>query len=822
MSPRRTLSFLLITALMTAWCHQAHAGEDPASLIEALRERKLDGLTRAWALRELADPARPASVQAQLAVELAGSLLSEADQAASDEDRAKKLSQARGALDLVLKIDPEPAIRFHLLSERAWIDAWAGLRMVDRAEFDPHKRVDPEARKHLERAIAVWSEQLDRIAGEGGEPAVRQALDAIKRSMMMRLGFASLTLARISSGPEREDRLKVAISRLTPLAANPSAEPAALETLGFLMRALRLAGEFERAHRVLDQWLTLESDPAIRDAVGCERTETHLAERRHLDALKVIVGLRDRDPAFSPRREFLYLRVLLADFEQLADQPEKIAKLQASAFRQLKRLRAEEGGYWTRRAEQLASETTGRLVMGSAETMKETAELLARTCDPAGAAQAWRQAADTALAEKRPADAAAFLFEAGRAFERAGDSRAAAASFADLARQFPEDERADDSLLQAVINLRRAFRAAPQPGDENRLRQWLADFRRSFPKSEGLGEISFVEAGLDAAGNRHSKAIAGYRSVPLTHRLGRAARLEATLVEERWRQPLGRDAPLSAEGLAEAKGAIEELLKAVPTDAGGAAERAELTIRLARYELDERIDTPAPAAERLSALLGSADLPHEFTLPARRLVPAALTLVGKSLAAEAEAARQSTAPVEELILSLTLLDDVAGRRSTLERRTFAQVQQPLSAALEGKLENLTGELRNDAEQALALVELNRGTPRDLESAIRRLEAIKRARPRDPALREHLARGLTFSGRYLPALDEWRALVSGLPEETPRWYRAKLGLSTALRLSGRPDQAKGMLDVLGQLHPDFGGPAMARRFTAERRRTDEAR
>jgi tetratricopeptide (TPR) repeat protein len=806
----------------------AAAGADDAAqaFLAALRERRLDALLEAFCRRELA-AAPQTSPNAELAVELSRLLAARAAETAEPGEREKGWRAADEVLLDAAAASDDPIVQARLTLQRAavaqaeadWLQQWDEMQ----GRFDD----SPPAARRLRDAVE-WLAQLQQSladasarGGEGRTSVERGRAAQLRRlsaACLARLGAAqtSYALALPPADPKRREMFEAAVEtirRIPPSSDDPESTAASAV---WLSRALRGLGRWREAWEALEAVESIDASPAIADRVFAERIEVLLGEDRLLEALELLHNARSARTNPPPQWEYLYLKILLGQAKAMHPDADAVGKLQASALRQLRRLEAAGDPVWLRRGELLLSRHARGLLLRDAEEYRQAGEILARAGDFAKAADLYRRAAEEALGRNQESDAVTLLTESARSWEKAASYASARDGYADLARRWPQHGAAAEALLRASVNARAAYLQDPTPENYAAIHRLVDEHLDRYPDADSAGEIRYLRGALRKAERKYEEAVREYTAIPPDHRLRRAGLVAAARTYEAWKAPLSDDA-LPDAALGRIVTFLESLLLPAPGEAPPLtpAERAEISVRLAKFLLDARVDRPADAEARLEAVLHDSQSPHEWRQQARRLLILAQARQSKYAAAERLARDHSESPPEELLASIELLQRHADVAPEVERPYIGRLQSNLASPIAETLDSLPAKERLPFELALARIELNLAAPDALMKAERRLALLRSEHPRDPRILELLGECLARQRRFPAAIEIWRRLIAGLPAESPGWYRAKLQLIDNLRRSGKSAEARDVLDLLEAIYPELGGPRFRDRFQAQR-------
>ena len=834
-SPRCRQKTALLAMTTLGLLAVAAAGEEVVGrYVAALRQRRLDRLLERFCESRLANPALPEAQRVPIVLDYSDVLATKATQCADSGRRRKLWESAARLLAESLDRSTDLHSRLALRIQQATLNYTRGHWLAQLLELEPADAGRLPAPLPLLASAVQQLQELDRevfgalAEGEGARRTASQraqasALAPLGAVVRRRLGVALVALAKSSpsDAPGRRVHLELAIEHLQPNGLLDADEPDVFAAMLELLSAYRLLGQFDRAGQLLQRLETKSQTPSQRDTLVAERIDWLLDQGKRLDALELLQPLFDGRTDPPPRWRFLYLKLMLEQADAMSEQQAKASKLQASAFRQLRKLEATGTGPWTRRAELLLSKHASRLLGQDVAELQQAAESLRQSAQHRESAIVLRRAADIAQQNEQLDQAFALRYEAGRAWERTGAAAEAAADFEQLANSWPDHPQAPEALLRSIFNVRRLYLSTRDRVSYKRLDDLLGKHARAYPADESAGEVQFLLGALRKAEKRYGDAVRHFGAVADTHRLRLSAHLEMTRVYEEWVRPLTDNQQPLLDTAQAAAALCERLLDDAATPASMTADqRAEVTVRLARFLLDARLSRYADAERRLKLGLQIRGLANVWTEALRRHLIVAAVLQDDFRQADRLALEQVDASVSEQLATLGLLNNLCLYASELRQRFVGQVQRRFSESLERRWAEIPKDRVFAASFALAQVLMHLGTERDVAQATTRLEKLKAQAPRDARVAEALARCAMRGRRYDAAIEQWRQLLAGVRPGSSVWYRAKLSLATCLRRSGQREQAAKLIAVLEVLHPELGGPVCRERFLDEQRRCQQ--
>ncbi|MGL5095159.1 MAG: hypothetical protein ACRDD1_06200, partial [Planctomycetia bacterium] len=376
-------SVVAVLALL-AWPAVAQEASPPnIRFASALAERRWDGLAEGYILRLLADGETPDDQRSSLAGELSA-LLARRAAVADDDAAAATWDRLDAVLGDAVEQSKDEGSRFRLRLQRATTVLARGRVEWERASlqsFDgrPPAEAATAAAARLRQAadsLNALDADLATAAGRGkprgsvGDRAKAAEAAELLADVRRRRAEADAAFAETVGDDSQQGvaALRRADALLTPPAEPNGKTPIdpddALRSIEIRRRLADFGGATDRLDRLAE---AAGVDPPMGVAperLLTERVELLLAQEKILDALAALHAAGTDRPA-PPERQYLYVRVLLEQASQMKGDAERAAKLQAAAFRELRRLEA-VGGPWLRRGEQLLTRFADGLVSGEA------------------------------------------------------------------------------------------------------------------------------------------------------------------------------------------------------------------------------------------------------------------------------------------------------------------------------------------------------------------------------------------------------------------------------------------------------------------------
>jgi tetratricopeptide (TPR) repeat protein len=321
------------------------------------------------------------------------------------------------------------------------------------------------------------------------------------------------------------------------------------------------------------------------------------------------------------------------------------------------------------------------------------------------------------------------------------------------------------------------------------------------------------------AGGRGREAIALWEEVPPSHPRWRESRTAIVAAHsEAVRSLLDEGKPAEAgDRLAEARAALDSIRgESDDPDARNAFDLARADLELLPGLRSPEI---AEALDLLDHLVATeSDAPRRDA--ARRLRILALVLDQQLADAEREAREELERSEPEAIVPLAeRLDRAAASAPEPSRRRIAGIARLLTERVLARADDLEPGLRARARVVRIRGQLETG---DLDGA--RASAQSWAGDLLPdrlpaALLPPLADALDRLGLYAQAADVQRAIIAAHPPGSLPWFEARYGLAVSYYRTGRPADARRLIDGTSALHPELGGPELREQFTRLRRRLE---
>ena len=745
---------------------------------------------------QLEDPRVPLAERERLALELSANLDAAAKQAATASAAALRWSEAAGLLEGFAAKNPSTS-QARPLALQAAIYRWAQGEVWSREHAanlgDPKSLAS--ATRALDQSLALLR-PLVSPPGPAADPLLQNARYRLARALADR---ADLDPAAASA---------VRTEALAALDA-PITEPSLVGYAHLLRAELATAlGQTDRAASELDSASKSIPPPSDREILAA-RVNLLIARKRFEEAIQATSAPKLDDPD----RQRLAVRILLARRADIPDGPARRA-VEADLFEHAESLRRSPRPEARAALAALASaipQPDPQLGPEARDALAEGESILGHP-DRAGALAA--SAAEKAAALGHLDQAAALRYRAA-AFHFQAQSLGPADAL--LSRVLADPNagplRPKAGLLR-ILARARMLEAAPGADRASSYRDALETQVRDFPKDPNTDEARW-RLGLArlAAGDRR-EALSLWSALPpgSPHWLDARLRAVDLLESDVDAQLLNGDPSASLRAMDDAQRFLDGAL----AEAGDSPDRPVLDLRRARLDLTPEVGRPdatLAACDRTLRIAGRADLaPH-----ARRLRIAALSQLGKTVDAEAEARAEArrTSPADLLDLARLIDRAASATDSDLTRRRAGTLIRTLLAPLIDDPSTLPDPLRPETTLRRARALALSGDPDNARIAL--ADANLDPKSLDDRLLSDLADLSSHLDLPARAADAYRLLARRFPAGSLPWLSARYGLALAYSQSHRPREARQLIDGTSILHPDLGGADLRNRFEQLRQR-----
>jgi hypothetical protein len=820
------------TIAVTFACYFAAAAAQASTeerFLAGLRERQLFRLAESYCRERLADTYLADRRRAELAVELSRTVLEAALYARSPE-REALFDRAAATLDDPQFRPREAAWRAPLDVQRGVVALVRGERLREEAQLlAGADALLEEARGHIRDGAAKLAKARDAVdellreanRRRDAKPDLPTAaeLAGLKRSVDYQLARAYRNQGQSYAfgTPDRLSSLERALELLDPLSRTEANDPIAWEARLDEVDCRRMLGDLPAAERMLDL-VDGQSPPAdVADRARARRIRVRLQADQSDDARR-FVRETDADETAEVGGD-LRLAVLewllftAARAEKAGDKTKADAeRAKAAVLGEL--IVRRNGPYWGRRAENhLAVAVVSSPTTGDPELLVKAAESLYRQNNPDGALSAY----DEAVAKARAVGRTDIAFSAGltaAAVEQArGRHAEAARRFAALAAAMPTHPQAGQAQLSAAVHTARLLDGAKTPEESTAVveayAKLLDDHLARWPKDRTSAQARIWLARLRRRQGNVAAAVAALSGVGAADPAAADAVAQLTACLE-------SQLSAGAMTIAEAERALKPFVESQAVGAGTATARQAATIGLARLETAFTFDRFAAAADALEGELQVADLPQALREEARVWLVVAQVGAGRLAAAGAAADGLASVDPHAAVAAVGRLQAVSQRAAEGDRKLTAAILLRFADATRAAAPTLPAadRLRLAAAEADALAVLGRAA-----EARKLFEATAAEFPRDGALQQAYAEFLAAqpdAAAQTAAAAKWREIERGEGENSPLWYRARLGAAEAYARLGDRARALQLIDLAAALHPELGGPEMKAKFETLRK------
>lgn len=827
--PKRLLTLPLFLACVVAQDSSEPVTPDQA-YFDGLRARKLYRLIEVHCRRQLARPNLEPAEEARFTIELADTLASRAQQAASASQRSKLWEEAARHIGQLLTRTPDhpqaAVLRFQLgVYELAQAQILA--QQVSIAPSD--QNLQTETRKRFAAAAvalrAVDDEvmrSLNRSPSKDSDASARQSrqLRLLSENARFRLAQA-LTLAAQTYPrqlPAFRETAQQAKTQLDALTQRYHPSEIVIESYLYKADVLRMLGEFTEAEKLLRE--IEQRQPAARylDRALVIRSQVLLDRKNGAAARALIEDSRKLLQAPIPDLELLYVHATLevAQAKLQARDPLAARELVSHALAAIDEIGKQHGAYWMARCEILLGElASAKSLVDDPRVLARVAEGQVRRADLTGAIATLDHAREMA-AERNELDAAMDLgIRAAVVVQQSGDLARASERFAQLAITYSNRRRAGEAQFLAIYCVGRSYAASPAPALRDEYDRLLSRFVQLYASDANVPEARWLLAALRITQRRWTDAIELLDAVPTTHGRHKSAQHEIARCYEEWLRDLSlREQPMQV--VADAALRFAQSTASRPDLRAPSGGDVALALRLVRILLHPAINRPREADSLLRAVQSSAASPPERS-EHRRLRVSTLVSVGKFADARQLIEQELGAEPAELLAIVRLLDADAARSSETRRAEIGRLQTLAAERLAKLADRLTGDQKVEAALSLALAHVNAG---ESVRAQELFDQLRKQLPNNPRVLKAQAENLLRLGRYSQARELWSELASRVTQNSPDYFHAKYNLALACLRSGDAAQAKKIIGVLEVLHPELGGPEQKARF--DQLKTDAAK
>ncbi|HAN98909.1 MAG TPA: hypothetical protein DCQ98_16410 [Planctomycetaceae bacterium] len=691
--------------------------------------------------------------------------------AAVAAEALESIRAARALLDTVEREIPNRMNEAQPPGEPAW-DATRWLALQRNVRF--HR-----ARADLERAH--WYEPAQRLDRLEAYQAAAERLDEVARQVTLDEPLAWQVIAARARALRETEQLEAALDVLVPPPVRASDEA----WLGWLDQA-----PAELRGRLVAERFRLEKAAGAGEAAG--RWTVLAIEGRFGRSAELDLAILER---------------LLDRFETTKD-----SQFQDQAVAWGKRIEAEHGPYWGRRAARMLVGRTAAAGSGNVDLVLSIADerTLQGRLDEAVAG--YREARSLAERTGRPDQARLAAIRLGAIAQGRGDSAEAANWFAIAAAEAKDDAETRTFTWYALRNRLTAVEGlepgTPETLEANRVfDEQLRAFVERWPTSNEASQGRLVLMARWITAGRLAEAIeigaSAGETDPGAERVEGLVDTAIELLLRRERDGATGELRAAIGSAAEALGAS---LEAAPLAAAPAAHawRIRQAVRWSRLALRDGRSDPSTIVARLDAIAASAgnaaDVQQVIEL---RLARAAAA--GRA-GGKVELSGDDLAQLEKLSVPVLLdaAESLAERLEGADGAERAGLGELLRAVAERPLDRLDAtpgadRVRRDRCRIAALQGL------DLQDqAVERIEALIAEYPNDGALQRWGAERLTAAGaeHRAKAIEQWRRFAARSAPQTDGWFEARYRIAELTAAQGDKERALQLLKYLQSTPPGW--------------------
>lgn len=808
--------------------------------LAGLRQRRLFTLAEKYCIEELETGDVSPQRRTTLAMELVQTYAEHALYAPLDE-RERYWQQAHTtANDFLQSLQPSmpgkarAEILLRIQDALTHLAQGELLRQEVQADLADETRLEP-AKVALRRAIAGLEDASNLIeaalrdVGLGkvatGELSADQ-LAALERNAKYQLArtLKNQGLCYRADSADRTNSLSQAVELLAPLAELQAADETIWRSRVELVVCLRLLRKYEPAHQALAKLIAAKPTPQYLLLAMAEKIRLDFDQENLNDAIASMQQGRTSNGESSAELDFAHLETQIAAWQAAAKAKNKAdaAAWQQRATAQVQLLEREYGAYWMRRAETLLARMVAGSGDGNVAALRRAAESYYRGSRWEDALTHYDKAALLAAQSGDADEAFALAFTAASIEHDLNETAAALERFKQLSERMPEQPRAGEAHLMAIVNAAQLAQDAKGDEQAQRVKAYealLQDHLKTWPHDSTTDQVRLWLGRLLESRREWPQAMAVYRQVTADHPPYEEAMRGALRCAERQVQASSAAGRLDSKFYGEAIRFGEELIvgsqrklpeKWSPLQLESALVVARLHLNYSPTEA-KFIDPTETMLK--TALEASPDAPAAWQAEARLLLVWAMALTGRGQEAVAQLERFSGGSVDGLLTVLEKLGELAAAADAQRQLELAQLEIQLAGQLEKRQSELDESQQRRFETLHAAALVRGGYFGD---ALQLYKQLVQKYPRDGAIHEAhaalLARATDVASQRV-ALAKWREVESKTKAGEPRWFRARLAQAELLnKLNDKPAAAK-LIRLTAVLQPELGGVEMKARFEA---------
>jgi hypothetical protein len=840
--PRHPLSLLVVSLgslLLLLLCSTDLQAESlDARFLNGLRQRRLFTLAEKYCIEELQTENLSPERRTTLAIELVQTHAEHALYAPVNE-RDRYWAEAHNtAAEFLRSLQPSTPgkaraeILVQIQDALTHLAQGELMRQEVQADVADETRLEP-AKVALRRAVSGLEdankvvEASLRNAGLGrgaeGELSADQ-LAALQRNVNYQLArtLKNQGLCYPADSADRTNSLSQAVELLAHLAELQAADETIWNSRVELIVCLRLLRNYEPAHKALANLIAERPGPQYLLRAMAEKIRLDLDQRNLNDAIASMQQGRNSNGQSSAELDFAHLETQIDAWQAAAKAKNKadVAAWQQRATNQVQLLEREHGAYWMRRAETLLARMVAGSGDGNVAALRRAAESYYRGSRWEDALKTYDQAALLAAKSGDPNEAFALAFTAASIEHDRNQTATALDRFKQLSERMPEQPRAGEAHLMAIVNgaqLARDTKGEEQTEQFKAYEALLVDHLQTWPNDPTADQVRLWLGKLLESRRELTQAMAIYQQVPADRTQYEEAMRGALRCAEIEVKVSAAAGKFDAKACGEAIRFGEELIvgsarkwpeKWSPLQLESALVVARLRLHFAAGQAKEIESTEAMLK---TALAANPEAPAVWQSEARLLLVWALALLGKSQEAAAQLEDLSAGSLDGILAVLERLDALAATATDQQELELAQLEIHLVRQLEKRQAELNESQvrRFETLQAAALVRAGY-----FGDALKQYKQLVEKYPRDGTLHEAhaalLARATDTPSQRV-ALAKWREVESKTKPGESRWFRARLAQAELLiKLNDKPAAAK-LIQLTTVLQPKLGGAEMKTKF-----------
>lgn len=809
-----------------------------ARFLEGLRERRLFTLAEKFCIEELQVANLSPERRTTLAIELVQTYAEHALYAPVNE-RDRYWAEAHNtAAEFLRSLQPNTPSRakaeilIQIQDALTHLAQGELLRQEVQADLADETRLEP-AKVALRRAVAGLEdankvvEAALRNIGLGRAAETEFSADqlaALQRNVNYQLArtLKNQGLCYPEDSADRTNSLSQAVELLAPLADLQAADETIWRSRVELIVCLRLLHKYDLAHKALANLIAERPAPQYLLRAMAEKIRLDLDQGNLNDAISSMKQGNTSNGQSSAELDFAHLETQIAAWQAAAkanNKPE-VAAWQQRATNQVQLLESEHGAYWMRRAETLLARMVAGSGDGNVAALRRAAESYYRGSRWEEALKTYDQAALLAAKSGDSNEAFSLAFTAASIEHDRNQTATALERFKQLSERMPEQPRAAEAHLMAIVNSAQLAQDVKGEEQAQRIKAYealLVDHLKTWPNDPTADQVRLWLGKLLESRRELLPAMAVYRQVSADRSQYEEAMRGALRCAESEVKVSAVAGKFDPKTCGEAIRFGEELIvgtarrwpeKWSPLQLESALMVARLRLHFAAGQVREIESTEAMLK---TAIAANSEAPAVWKAEARLLLVWALALLGKSQEAAAQLEDLSAGSLDGILAVLERLEALAATANEKQAVELAQLEIHLVRQLEKRQSEFSDSQvrRFESLQAAALVRAGY-----FGDALKLYRSLVEKYPRDGAIHEAhaalLARATDIPSQRV-ALAKWREVESKTKPGEPRWFRARLAQAELLlKLNDKPAAAK-LIQLTMVLQPKLGGAEMKTKF-----------